>query len=272
LGVAANQPRPVVTLLTDYGPGTEHVGALHAVVASICPEADRVDLAHDIPPGDVIWGALLFDQLSGILRGGVHLAVVDPGVGTARRGVAIGCEDGRVLVGPDNGLLSLAARRWRPTAAVALATPYEASATFHGRDVFAPASARLAAGAPLGSLGETVDVDSLTQINLPQATVSTGRIEATVLGADRFGNLTLAALPDDLAVATFDTGEAPVIQAGPVVLRGRIGRTFADVPRGEALVYVDAHGLVSVAINGGNAREQLSAKPAETIILTLQPR
>ena len=237
----------------------------------MCPNADRIDLAHDIPPGDVLWGALLFDQLSGILRGGVHLAVVDPGVGSARRGVAIECDDGRFLVGPDNGVLSLAARRWRPKVAVALATPYEASATFHGRDVFAPACARLASGAALESLGEAIEVRSLVEIDLPQPTLSGGRLAATLLGSDRFGNLTLAAGPEDLATANFHIGDAVVIQAGPVALDARVGRTFADVPRGAAFVYIDAHGLVAVAINGGNAGKQLSPKPAETIILALRP-
>ncbi len=264
--------RPVITLLTDYGPGTEHVGALHAVIVTGCPAADRIDLAHDIPPGDVLWGGLLLAQLAAASPVGTHLAVVDPGVGTTRRSVAIACEDGRVLVGPDNGLLMFAADRFGARAAVVVAAPPDAAATFHGRDVFAPACARLASGVGLASLGSPVEVESLIRVPIPVTTTERGRIETCLLGIDRFGNLALAAGPQALAAAGIATGDLLRVSGAAAALDARVARTFADVASGVPLVYVDAHGLLAVSINGGNAHEQLSVKPAETIILALHGR
>ncbi len=150
--------RPVVALLTDYGPGSEHVGALHAVIAAACPEADRIDLAHDLPAGDVRAGAVVLARLAPLVPGAVVLAVVDPGVGTARRAVAAGLRDGGALVGPDNGLLGPAARALgAATCAVLPPPPADAPATFHGRDVLAPAAARLASGRSPADLGEPAD-------------------------------------------------------------------------------------------------------------------
>ena len=264
--------RPTVTLLTDYGPGTEHVGALHAVIAAGCPDADRIDLAHNIPPGDVIWGTLLFEQLVDISPIGTHLAVVDPGVGTSRRSIAIQCTDGRSLVGPDNGILMRAADLFGVAGAVALETPPGSSATFHGRDIFAPVCARLAAGADLATLGVPIELSSLVRVTWPPTIAAPGRIETTVVGADQFGNLTLSAGPDAPQAAVLRLGDAIVVDAPSGRLDAHLGRTFGDVRPGATLVYIDAHGLLAIAINGGNAKQQLSAKPTETIILTLRDR
>jgi S-adenosyl-L-methionine hydrolase (adenosine-forming) len=264
--------RSAVTLLTDYGPGTEHVGALHAVIAAGCPDADRIDLVHTIPPGDIVWGALLFEELVDISPIGTHLAVVDPGVGTSRRSVAIQCTDGRSLVGPDNGVLMRAADRFGIAGGVALETPPSSSATFHGRDIFAPACARLAAGVELAALGVPIELNSLVRVTWPATIAAPGRIETTVVGTDQFGNLTLAGGPSAVEAAALRPGDAMVVDAPSGQLDGHFGRTFGDVWPGATLVYIDAHGLLAVAINGGNAKQQLLAKPTETIILTLQAR
>ena len=140
-------PRPVVAFLTDFGAGSEYVGALHALIARDCPDADRVDLAHDIPPGDVRGAALALARLVVLIPGAIVVAVVDPGVGTARRAAAVALDGGGALVGPDNGLLAPAAVALGARAAVALAPPPPAiPATFHGRDLFAPAAAPVSPG------------------------------------------------------------------------------------------------------------------------------
>jgi S-adenosylmethionine hydrolase len=199
--------RRVVALLTDFGAGSEHVGALHAVVAAACPGADRIDLAHDLPAGDVRAGALSLARLAALLPGAVHVAVVDPGVGTDRRAAAVALAGGGALVGPDNGLLGPAAAALGAVAAVALVPPPGAAATFHGRDLFAPAAARLAAGEPLAALGEPFDPATLVAPDLPPPRVEPGRLSAEVVGVDRYGNVQLLAGAEHLAAAGFGRGE-----------------------------------------------------------------
>ncbi len=265
-----------LAFLTDYGLGTEHVGALHAVAATIAPGSPRIDPAHDVPPGDVRWGAVLLERLVRLLPpASVAVAVVDPGVGTERRAVALALERGTVVVGPDNGLLGLAADRLGATRAVAVTSPahmrWPVSATFHGRDVFAPAAAHLAAGEPLGALGADVAVASIVRPALPAPSVGPGTLEALVAGTDRFGNLALWAGPEHLAAAGLVAGDPiRVASAGGGRARATVGRTFADVPRGAVLVYMDAHGLVAVALNGGDARERVRAAAGEVVALTRQ--
>ena len=250
---------PVVTLLTDYGVGTPHVGALHAVLARECPAARLIDFAHDIPPGDVKWGALLLRQLVPELPGAVHLAVVDPGVGTDRRAIAMELEDGSRVVGPDNGLLGLLV----PIAesAVRLTAQPTRSATFHGRDLFAPTAARLASGASLGDMGSMVALSSITTPVIPAAAVRPKNIHALIVGVDRFGNAALAADEHDLSAAGFSVGDG-------LALDGRVAyyvRTFADVASGEALVYIDSNEMISVAIRDGSAASEFALRVDDTV-------
>lgn len=263
--------RPLVTLLTDYGPGTEHVGALHAVIAARCPAADRIDLAHDVPPGDVRWGAILLARLVPLAPPGAHLAVVDPGVGSERRGLAVALGDGRHLVGPDNGLLGPAAASLEAAAAVELTAPEHrlepVSATFHGRDVFAPAAAHLAGGGALDELGPAVPPDSIRQPPMPRARAEEGGIEAMAAGADRFGNVALLAGAGELAAARMAHEDRVWVVVGGRRSRAVVGRTFADVPRGGLLVYVDSHGMLSLAVGGGNALERLGLEPGEVVAI-----
>lgn len=260
--------RPVVCLLTDYGPGSEHVGALHAVIAASCPAADRIDLAHDVPPGDIRAGAVMLARLAALLPHAVHLAVVDPGVGTGRRAVAVALAGGGALVGPDNGLLGPTARALGATRAVALAPPDEdVPATFHGRDVFAPAAARLAAGAGIGYLGADVAPSTLVQPDGSPAVVADGELTAEVVTVDRFGNLQLMADAGDLRAAGFTPGDRIHAAVSDRRHPATVARTFADVAPAGLMVHVDAHGMVALAVNRGSAAARIGAGPGATIIL-----
>jgi S-adenosyl-L-methionine hydrolase (adenosine-forming) len=265
--------RPVVGLLTDYGPGSEHVGALHAVLAASCPEADRVDLAHDLRPGDVRAGALVLARLARLLPAGVLLAVVDPGVGTGRRAVAAALRDGGALVGPDNGLLGPAARERGVRAVVCLPPPSpEAPATFHGRDVLAPVAARIAGGEPLERLGAPVDPAGLRSPELPPAEVSEGLLRATAVVVDRFGNVELLAGAGDLRSAGFQVGERLYAAVTDRNHPATMARAFADVAPKGMLVHLDSHGMVAIAVNGGSAADRLGASPGATVAIGRWPR
>lgn len=252
------------------------MGALHAVVAGIAPASPRIDLAHDIPPGDIRWGAILLERLVRLTpRDSVTVTVVDPGVGTDRRAVAVELEWGRVVVGPDNGLLGLAADRLGAVRAVEVTSTDHmrgpVSATFHGRDVFAPAAAHIACGADLADLGPAVDVASIVRPHLPEPSTLPGTLEALIVGVDSFGNLALWAAPEHLMAAGLVHGDRVwVASAEGGRAQATVGRTFADVPRGALIAYVDSHGLVSVALNGGDARERVRATAGEVVALMRQ--
>jgi S-adenosyl-L-methionine hydrolase (adenosine-forming) len=260
---------PIVTLLTDYGPQTEHVGALHAVLVASDPQIVRVDLAHDIPPGDVRFGAVVLSRLAARVPGAIHLAVVDPGVGTARRAVAVRLADGGALVGPNNGLLGFAARALGATAAVQLPPIPGAPATFEGRDLFAPAAARLAAGAGLEELGVAIDPTGIHAPEIPAPTIVPGRLEATVIGCDRFGNLQLAASREHAAGAGLMIGSTVEIIGGAGSSFAHVVRTFADAPIGDLVVYLDSHGHLAVAVNCGDAATRLSVRPGVELALAV---
>ncbi|MCU0306707.1 MAG: SAM-dependent chlorinase/fluorinase [Thermoleophilia bacterium] len=258
----------ILAFLTDYGPGTEHVGALHAVAAAAAPGAERLDLAHDVEPGDVRWGAILLARLSGLLpAGAVVVAVVDPGVGTGRRGLVVTTPGGVRVVGPDNGLLGLLGAGAAHELTAEAHRRHPVSATFHGRDVFAPAGAHLAAGGEVADLGPGVDPASVVRPRLPAPYGAAGRVEAMTVGRDRFGNLSLWAGPEVLEAAGMRPGDRVWVLAGAGRQRAAVGVTFADVPRGGLLVHVDSHGLVALAVNGGSALERVRAAPGEVVAL-----
>jgi S-adenosylmethionine hydrolase len=198
-----------------------------------------------------------------------------PGVGTERRPVAVELEWGRVVIGPDNGLLGLVADRLGARRAVHVTSRDHmrepVSDTFHGRDVFAPVAAHIAEGVPLEALGPEVDPATLERPPLPAPHAAGGTLEALVAGVDSFGNLALWATADDLMAAGLVHGAgAWVSTAGAGHSRARVGRTFQDVPRGALLVYVESHGLVSVALNGGSAEERVRATSGEVVAVMRQ--
>lgn len=246
-----------ITFCSDYGLADEFVGVVHGVIARLAPDARVIDLGHGVPRQDVRAGALLLERSLPFTPAGVHLAVVDPEVGARRRAIAVRtAEEDRLLVGPDNGLLMPAAERFGGCVeAVEISrSPWRlepVSATFHGRDLFAPVAARLASGAALADAGEPLEPDDLVGLELPTARVAGGTLVAHVLGRDGFGNLLL-----DATHAT----ALEAVRVGPVTVNDRpatFARTFADVERGALVVYEDASGRLAIAVNSGDAAATL---------------
>jgi S-adenosylmethionine hydrolase len=256
-------PPQLITFLSDYGHADEFVGVCHGVIATICPQARVIDIGHEVPRHDVRAGALMLYAALPYLPVGVHLAVVDPDVGAERRAVAIRAADHRLLVGPDNGLLWLAAELGGGVVeAVDIArSPFRlkpVSATFHGRDVFAPVAARLADGASLHEAGEPCDPDQLVRLELPLAKVEGGVLVATVVYVDRFGNLQLNVDHHELTQTGLKMGRSVALEVGPDLSHdAHYALTFADVPAGDLLLYEDAHRQLAVAVSHGSAAELL---------------
>lgn len=261
----------IITFLSDYGLEDDFVGVCHAVIAGLCSQARVIDLVHWVPRGDVRAGALILRGALPYLPVGVHLAVVDPGVGSGRRGVAVRAADGRLLVGPDNGLLSLAAERAGGVVEAVdigrspLALPH-VSATFHGRDIFAPVAARLAAGAALADAGEPCDPGGLVAVELPRPRVEDGVLVAHVLYADHFGNVQLNVEGPD-----FEVGRVlEVATASGRSERARYASTFADVGAGELILYEDSDGYLAAAVNQGDAARRLGLGPDDELHIRLR--
>lgn len=250
-----------ISLTTDYGLSDGFVAACHGVIGRLAPAVRVLDVTHAVPPGDIRRGAAVLAQTIPYLPPAVHLAVVDPGVGTSRRGVVLRTPNG-LLVGPDNGLLIWAAEALGGIRdAVELTNPEwflpDVSPTFHGRDIFAPAAARLATGADPADAGPAVDPASL--VRLPEAVVASGDgwLEAEVLTVDRFGNVQLAAPGSALN----SLGPALTVNGVPATR----GTTFGSVPPGKLVVFVDSAGQAAVAVNGGRAAVVLSVAPGDVL-------
>jgi S-adenosylmethionine hydrolase len=251
----------VITFLSDYGVSDDFVGVCHGVIATVCPQARVIDITHGVPPHDVRAGAVVLREALAYMPRGVHLAVVDPGVGGDRRAVALGLEDGRVLVGPDNGLLWPAAQASGGAVhAVDIGrSPFAlepVSATFHGRDIFAPVAARLAAGVELAQAGERFDPAALVRLELPRPRMEDGTLVAHVLYVDHFGNLQLDASDDE--VTGMELGQRVSLQVGSRTWEGRRVHTFADVDAAELLVYQDSYRRLAVAVRDGSAADRLA--------------
>jgi S-adenosylmethionine hydrolase len=266
----------IVSLLTDYGHEDEFVGVCHAVIRGIAPDVPIVDLTHGISRYGVREGAVVLRNSLPYVPEGVHVAIVDPQVGTERRGLAVRTAEGRVLVGPDNGLLSPAWERFGGVVEAVDITrsPHRlepVSATFHGRDIFAPVAAHLAAGAELADAGQHVDPDELVVLELPEARVSEGEVVAHVLLVDRFGNASLDVSHDDLAGSGLGLGRGVEIAAGGAErFIATFAQTFADVRPGDVILYEDAYRSLAIAVNRGDAAAALKLAPGATV--TLRPR
>jgi S-adenosylmethionine hydrolase len=248
--------RPVV-FMSDFGLVDDFAGVCHGVILQRAPGAHVMHLTHGITPQGVLHGAMVLRNTLPYMPLAVHLAVVDPGVGTARRALAVDCADGRSFVGPDNGLLVPAIEAsGGAVQAVSIEDPEfilsPLSATFHGRDVFAPAAAYLAIDGPISDLGPRVDHTTLVRLNIPQPVVHDGSVTSNVWNVDQYGN---AALHLDAA-----TLESVLEGARHVELTIRseriyatVARTYGNVRPGEALLYIDPYGCVSIAVNQGDA-------------------
>ena len=262
----------VVTLLTDYGSDSEFAGVCRGVIQRIAPEVAIVDITHGIARHSVRHGALVLRSSLPYMPVGVHMAVVDPQVGTERRAVALRCSDGRLLVGPDNGLLSLA---WRDCGGVVEAvdvsrSPHRlepVSATFHGRDLFAPVAAHLAVGAALADAGDPLDPDELEVLELPPPQTKGGALVAYALLVDVYGNVTLGAGHDDLAGSGLQLGRRLEVGCSGRTRQATFVGTFADVAAGELLLYEDATRSLALAINRGDAAGELGIGPGAEVRL-----
>ncbi len=240
----------------------------HGVIAARAPHARIIDLTHDVGPQDVRGGSLLLARAVVHLPVAVHLAVVDPGVGTARVAVAAETARGDVLVGPDNGLLGAAAQALGGVTAVhELSVPRAGSmsATFHGRDLFSPSAASIAAGADPAGLGPARD--GLVTLPVPGAEVASGRIAAEIALADHFGNLQLAATADALPAAGLVPGDVVVFEHAGDVHRLAVVRTFGDLGPGEPGVLVDSDEHIALTVNGGSAARRFGLGPGDRVVL-----
>jgi S-adenosylmethionine hydrolase len=249
----------VITFLSDYGRDDDFVGVCHGVIATIAPDARVIDVTHGIDRHDVRTGALVLRRALPYFPAGVHLAVVDPEVGGERRAVAVrAAEDDRVLVGPDNGLLALAIERFGGAVeAIDIAHSRHrlepSSATFHGRDLFAPVTAHLAGGAPFAEAGDPIDPAELSTLHIPAATQENGGLVAHALAFDRFGNVMLDVEHAELVGSGLKLGHRVTVNEE----LAHYARTFTDVPPGELLLYEDAYRTLALAINRGSAANHL---------------
>ncbi len=265
--------RPFISFLTDFG--ADGAAAIcRGVMLSIAPDAQIVDISHAVRKFAIRDGAYLLWTAVPWMPVGVHVAVVDPGVGTDRRPIGILTRRGDVLVGPDNGLLSAAADRLEGIEAVRLLTnpswllPQQ-SATFHGRDIFAPMAAHLALGEDFAAVGPLVDAGSLVDLRFPQPAVRDGGLDTVAIYVDSFGNIRLGATPEDLARALGEvvTGTAVRVHLeGVPDARGRVvesatsAQTFGAIPKGAGLLYVDSSGQLALGRNQASAAEALGVE------------
>jgi S-adenosylmethionine hydrolase len=273
LDSAVATPRPI-TFLSDYGYEDEFAGVCRAVISQIAPGAPLIDLTHGIARQNVRQGAIALGNAIASCPPGVHLAVVDPGVGSDRRAVAVAAAEGRILVGPDNGLLSRALDRvGGALEAVELSkSPFRlepVSATFHGRDLFAPVAAHLSLGARLDEAGEAIDPSSLATLELPTPQIGEGEVVAHAIHEDGYGNVTLDLDAGMLADGPLRPGSALEIRAPDGTFEGTWARTFADVGPSDVLLFEDSSGSLALAVSGGSAAGLMNLSPDAEV--TLRP-
>jgi S-adenosyl-L-methionine hydrolase (adenosine-forming) len=261
-----------LTFLTDYGLEDAFAAVCHGVATQITPDLRITDITHLIPPGDIRRGAVVLAQAVPYFPPAVHVAVVDPGVGTARRGIAV--QAGRSLfVGPDNGLLSVAvAAAGGAQQAVSLTNRAlwrdGTAATFHGRDIFMPVAARLAAGLPLEDAGEPADPASLVTLPPPRCLITAAGALLEAVTVDRFGNVQLSLPGRDAARAGLVPGAAVTLTWDGGQVTVPFARTFGDVGAGETLCYTDSGDWIALAVAGGDAARRLGLRAGTPVTLT----
>jgi hypothetical protein len=257
----------IICFTSDFGMGDTWVGMCHAVIYRACPQARVVDLAHDVPPYDIRKAAAV--AASGVwqLPEAIHLVVVDPGVGRGRRDLCIVTGGGTVLVGPDNGVLIPATWRSGGISEVFAIEPEALTfraplATFHARDVLAPAAAALACGVDPAAVGFAVDAATLVDAPFEESRMENSVVVAEVVDIDRFGSVRLAISADDLV--RFDLrGSVLELVFGQAVLEVPFGATFSDVPEGEAVALIDSSGWLTLAVRMGSAAERFGVEPGQ---------
>ncbi|HEX9415422.1 MAG TPA: SAM-dependent chlorinase/fluorinase [Gaiellaceae bacterium] len=263
-----------ITFLSDFGLQDDFVGTCHGVIKRIAPDVEIIDITHGIPPQHVLQGALVLRNTLAYMPKGVHLAVVDPGVGGSRRALALNDGDGRLYVGPDNGLLIPAADHFGGIRDVhELANPEYAlqpvSRTFHGRDLFSPAAAHLALGVGLAELGPPIAPEALARLDIPEPDVGAGRARATVLYVDRYGNIQLNLAREDMEQIDVAPGTRVELECRGERFYAVAARTYADARPGDIILYEDSYRNIAVAIRGGSAAEMLAARSGDLIEVTV---
>lgn len=264
--------RDVVTFLSDYGLQDEFVGVCHGVILRIAPHLRIVDVNHNIYRQNILHGAVVLKQSLPYLPDSVHLAVVDPSVGSERRSIAIESGWGEVFVGPDNGLLIPAVEASGGVKhAVELTdqrfmlTPM--SFTFHGRDVFAPVAAHIGNGVDLSELGDRLEPTDLVPLEIPTAWVHDDHLHAEVLQVDRFGNLQLNFGTEQLDKVGLNNGSSCEVRVEGHRLTAPLKTTFADVEPGDFVLIEDSYRYISLAVNNGDAAAKLRAATGSTAIV-----
>ena len=273
-------PAPLISLLTDFGARDPSAAILRGVILSIAPEARIVDISHEVRKFAVRDGALLLWCALPYLPVGVHVAVVDPGVGTARRPVALRVGRGDVLIGPDNGLLLAGAERLGGVSEARLLESEahrlpKVSTSFHGRDIFAPAAAHLAAGAALEALGRAFDATELVQSPIADATVESGALRSSIVYVDTFGNVKLAGLRGDLEAAIGPVAPGDALELAFAAHAERpawvetVGwrATFGEAEPGQVLLYEDSYGRICLAENQGDAAADLGLRDDDEVTI-----
>ncbi|ARV58197.1 hypothetical protein BZZ01_05720 [Nostocales cyanobacterium HT-58-2] len=260
-------PKPMITLLSDFGDRDIYVGVMKGVIAQINAEIKLVDLTHQIPPQDIAAARFcLMNAYSYFPYGTVHLAVVDPGVGSIRRAIAVEFTHG-FLVGPDNGIFSGLLSQSSAIAAVELTNPDywrnpQPSRTFHGRDIFAPVAAHLASGVPLLDLGNPINLATLVQLDVSGCILTETGIAGSIQYVDHFGNL-VTNIPGN-----YVQGKTWCVKAARFIIPGC--ETYSNVRVGQAIALIESHGWVEIAINGGNAQLQLQIQLGDTVELSFE--
>lgn len=259
-----------ITFLSDFGLADDFVGTCHAVMKRIAPDAQIIDLTHGIEPQEILQGALVLANTLPYAPPGVHLAIVDPGVGGGRRALALEAGEGRRFVGPDNGLLLPAAERLGGIrTAHEITNPEYAltpvSATFHGRDVFSPAAAHLSLGLALAELGPPIDPEGLVRLDVPEPELGDRTIRATCLYIDRYGNMQLNLGTEQLVGLGIVPGRRVRLTVAGAREEAVAARTFADAERGELMLYEDSYRNVALAVSRGNAAERFGAEPGANV-------
>lgn len=256
----------MITLLTDFGDRDAYVGVMKGVIAQIAPQSTTIDLTHQIPPQNLLAARFaLANAVPYFPPDTIHIAVVDPGVGSSRKGIAVQLANGFVVC-PDNGIGSGIWALNRAIAAVELTNSQywrvpNPSSTFHGRDIFAPVGAHLANGVPLEELGQAMAIDRLIKLELPAVEINQRQITGCIQYVDRFGNL-ITNIPGDLVAAPWQ------VEINNSAIAS--GKTYSDVATGRAITLVGSHGWVEIAVNGGSAESELNLTWRDKIQITVE--
>jgi S-adenosylmethionine hydrolase len=256
----------IVTVTTDFGLRDPYVAEMKAVILSICPEAVIVDVTHEVAKFDVRTGAYMLASAAPYFpKGTIHVAVVDPGVGSARRGLIVETKQG-FFVGPDNGVLVLAAENQGIVSVREIVNPKlmlpHVSSTFHGRDVFAPAAAHLANGVSPADFG--AEVRDIVKPEFAKVRSSKGTLEGEVLHVDGFGNIVTNV--NEGALADIKLGKSVNVQIHDRIVEAKLGKTYAEAQLKKPLVLVGSQGYVEIAMNPGNAAKEFKAKPGDKVV------